>query len=1464
MKPRPRRIGAWIGSLALLSVCWYLVPTPTDEPLSPAESRARASAPIGTADPVPATASVAKASSRARPEAPPGTTLAVTTTCPHCETGTPIPEAALPLTLDFVKRLAAMPGEITFPLPDGRDARGVIDMRVPGPDGEIDTISGHLVQPGPGRFTFTRERLAGVSYPLSGTVEILACDTAYRVETREGQPQLVALPADAVVCRGMAADEGGEVAELPSEHPTTMPIPGYQNGVIPLESLPGSAAVAYLDFDGEPGPHAHWGNFYAASYNFSNTRIKAIWVRVAEDFAPFNINVTTDLAVYLAAPVNSRQRCIVTPTKNAAPSAGGVANVGSFNNSNEVSCWVYNSSSDKICAETVSHELGHTLWLRHDGRSSPAETYYDGHGGTGTVSWGPIMGSAFYPNLTQWSKGEYTGASLFEDDLAIIAGSNNAVDYRLDDAGSSLATARYLEIQGTGNTVSGQGLIETSDDLDTFRFRTDASGTTTITVKTVTAGPNLDVLAEIVNSSGTVVASANPETAVDATVTVSIPAGEYLLRVSGTGMGNPATTGYTDYGSLGAYSLSGSVANAVKPDRFTLAETAPAGTLLGNVTPLLAHGTNALQFSMASGNTGGAFALDATTGQLTLATPSAINFETLSITWETPAWFELFVNVQDLANPSLNEVLRVVVHITNVNEAPVVAGGSIVIPERLNAGTQVFKGTATDPDRFDRIASFQIISGNTGNSFEISPEGVISTAVPPLVSVAGTYTLTVRVQDGGSPVNSGTATVTVQLLATPEGMEPGGTRRTLYDGISGNTLASLTGSASFPLEPDREVFLSSMADSGQGTNLGSVTRAFLIIPHTAVYTFWIGGDDTCQLLFVANGDPASAAAIATTSSATGQFQWDVSPSQKSATIPLVAGQICYIEARHKQGGSSENFSVGWSATAGAQPVIERQVIPGIYLAPHDLNYRPKLLPGTLTLFENAAPGNAFGFATSTDDLNPGQSATYAITGGNGAGLFAIRPADGRMTVVDSTLLDPATSYQVQVSVTDNGSPPLTGTGNLNISFRPAGPLLSSLHVAASPAESATTTGSGVFLLAQEVPISAAPLGGAPFQGWIGSGIDNPASLATDVVIDTRSVGIAGANFTSMSLTDGTAALPPVEASSDLTWSLLGATSTMDVVNSAVIGGAEALRIDGTSGLSRGLLGTMTSPVTLAVGDTLSLSIDAHYHEPPPTNTGGLLVGFTSSGAQDQTLSARLGTGTTPGFVLLRDITTASPSPGIGSVGILSTTASGPAISALYTAPVTIVLSVNRTTETHCTVSAEVGGSRLTSAPVQLAWSAVYDSVYIRNNGINADFTIDNVLVSRSTAKTVVASFPPPDPYPAWVAGFPLAGDAAERDSDPDGDGFSNLAEMHLGFSPVNAGSRLTLAMGSVEDGTVNLIANRLVAAGTFTLEWSDSLAGPWPGSQVLPVTADAWNVPIPAASGGPRRFYRLTYLPPMP
>lgn len=1351
---------------------------------------------------------------------------------------------------------------MSFALPDGRAALAVVEMRVPGPDGEIDGISGRLLEPGAGRFSFQRERLAGVSYPLSGTVEIYACNTGYRVETRgAGESHLAAMPVDAVVCRGMAADDGASPQDegIPSEHPS-LPIPGYQNGIPPLESLPGAAAVAYLDFDGEPGPHLHWGNFYAESYNFSTTRIRNIWAQVAEDFAPFNINITTDLAVYLAAPINSRQRCIITPTKDAAPSAGGVANIGSFNNSSEISCWAYNSSTDPICAMTISHELGHTLFLRHDGLTSPPEDYYEGHG-TDPVSWGPIMGAPFYQNLTQWSKGEYQGANRTEDDLAIIVSSNNAVDDLPDDSGSTLATARYLEIQGTGNAASGQGIIGTHGDADGFRFRTSATGTTSLTVKPVTGAPNLDVLAEIVNAAGVVIATANLPNSVDAAVSASLPAGEYLLRVSGTGRGDALGDGYSSYGSMGYYTINGTVANAVKPDRFTLSEIALSGAHVGTVVPKLSHGANSLQYSIQSGNGSGAFSIDAATGQLRVANTSAINYEALAVNWLSKPVFELFVALKDLTNPLLDEVLRVVVTISNINEAPIFSGGSALIPERLRARSTVFTVVASDPDRYDFPATYQIVSGNAGGHFSISGDGVISIASPPVVSGSGSFALGVRVGDNGSPSASTTATVTVNVIDIPEGLEPGGTYRTIYDGISGSAVATLTGSGRFPVEPDRELFLTSLADNARGSNLGSSIRGYLIAPYTGNYTFWIAGDDSCQLLLSTDQDPAHATLRASNATAVAAQAWDTTPSQKSALIPLVAGQICYLECRQKQNSSSEHIGVAWSAVSGGTTLIPREVIPGTFLVPHSINYRPRIATTSLGFFENPAPGNVVGIVKA-EDLNPGQTHEFSITGGSGKSLFNIRATDGFLTIPDPLLLSPAVTYTLEVTVKDDGSPSLGKSGTVTLNYRTMGPQLAGLLVTSNPAAAGSTTGSGVYRRGQTVPISVTPAAGESFQQWSGGALA-PASASTSTVLDNPAPGLAGASFTRMSLANQTAPLAPVAASNDLSWSLLGSGQDMDIVDESVAGGingGEALRIDGTSVNNRGLLASFGSPAALEIGDTLSFTVDARYLEAPAANASGLFMGFTSSTARDQAISIRFGTGGTAGFQLIRDQPNDS-SPGTGTFATLATTVAGVAPASLGMEPITVVFSIHRSAAASYTVGASINGSTATATTP--GWAS-YDSVFIRNGALNADFAIDNLLVSRSSSKKLTATFLSADPYAAWIATYPLSGGPAAREADPDGDGFSNFAEMHLGFSPVDPSSRLKLSITSIQGGSARLVANRLVTDGNFLLQWSAALNGAWEGSQSVPVAADAWNVELPMPVSGARRFYRLNYEPPSP
>jgi hypothetical protein len=324
------------------------------------------------------------------------------------------------------------------------------------------------------------------------------------------------------------------------------------------ESLKGAAAVIYLDFDGQNVTGTSWngGNpINAAAVDFSESKITSIWKEVSEDYRPFNINVTTNEAVFLTAAKNRRMRVIFTTTTTAAPGSGGVAYINSFSNGNDndAPCWVYNTGTQSAAA-TASHEVGHTLGLKHDGRTSPQEEYYGGNS-----IWGPIMGSGMTQSMVQWSKGEYANASNTEDDLAILTRTANGVTYRTDEAGNTRTAAKALVIESTGNVSSvNYGIITTRTDVDIYSFTT-TGGSVTLRADPATYRPDLDVILSLTDASGNVIASANPTNTFYATVTATLAAGTYYLSVDGTGSGADATTGYSDYASVGEYILSGAV-----------------------------------------------------------------------------------------------------------------------------------------------------------------------------------------------------------------------------------------------------------------------------------------------------------------------------------------------------------------------------------------------------------------------------------------------------------------------------------------------------------------------------------------------------------------------------------------------------------------------------------------------------------------------------------------------------------------------------------------------------------------------------------------------------------------------------------------------------------------------------------------------------------------------------------------
>ncbi|MEO8350755.1 MAG: putative Ig domain-containing protein, partial [Chthoniobacteraceae bacterium] len=436
---------------------------------------------------------------------------------------------------------------VQLPLLDGETVEGKVNLVRPDSDGWV-RVGGQLTGKRAGSFT-----LGSNGVEASALVQLTRERVAYEVGRQDdGRTMMVEKHLGNVLCLPLPPMYGENPPQIVPRAPQEAPPI--------LNSRPGETATIYLDFDGEVVNDPNWNNgntINAAAANISNGDITTVFNRVKEDFWPFRINLTTDLAKYNAAPVNRRTRCIITPTNTAAPGAGGVAYIDAFSNagnffSTTIPCWVFNGGVVGM-SEAISHEVGHTLGLLHDGRTTPNEQYYLGHG-NGPTGWCPIMGAGYYKPCVQWSKGEYTAANNQEDDLQLITRPQNGFGYMLDDAGATKATAAILTVT---NPVEQTGVIERTTDVDLYYFATNG-GSITINANPAAPSPNLDISLSILDADLNVVTSSNPPGALNAGISnFNLPGGQYYIRVANSGAPAPPNTGYTAYASLGYYRMIG-------------------------------------------------------------------------------------------------------------------------------------------------------------------------------------------------------------------------------------------------------------------------------------------------------------------------------------------------------------------------------------------------------------------------------------------------------------------------------------------------------------------------------------------------------------------------------------------------------------------------------------------------------------------------------------------------------------------------------------------------------------------------------------------------------------------------------------------------------------------------------------------------------------------------------------------
>lgn len=335
--------------------------------------------------------------------------------------------------------------------------------------------------------------------------------------------------------------------------------------VTDLNSYPSASSVIFLDFNGHALSGTMWnvnGAFTCNSSGLNDAAITEVFNRVAEDYRPFNINVTTNETKYNTAPFNKRMRVVITTSYEWYSSgAGGVAYLNSFTWGDNTPCFVFSSLLSynvKNIAEAAAHEAGHTFGLRHQSSynaSCVKISDYNWGQGTGEIGWAPIMGAGYNQNMTLWNSGPNSlGCNNIQNDLSVITNATNGFGYRADDNTDAFATATTVTFNSSGQATFS-GVIEKTDDKDLFKITIPTFARLELNaipynVGTGNSGSDLDLQVEFLDGSFASIGTYNPGNLLNSVMDTFINAGTYYIRIDGKGNIYAA-----EYGSLGSYSL---------------------------------------------------------------------------------------------------------------------------------------------------------------------------------------------------------------------------------------------------------------------------------------------------------------------------------------------------------------------------------------------------------------------------------------------------------------------------------------------------------------------------------------------------------------------------------------------------------------------------------------------------------------------------------------------------------------------------------------------------------------------------------------------------------------------------------------------------------------------------------------------------------------------------------------------
>ena len=473
----------------------------------------------------------------------------------------------------------------------------------------------------------------------------------------------------------------------------------------------------------------------------------------------------------------------------------------------------------------------------------------------------------------------------------------------------------------------------------------------------------------------------------------------------------------------------------------SIAENAANGTVVGTATATDPDAGDSFTYTLTD-NAGGRFAINSSTGEITVADGSLLNFE-------AAASHNVTIEVTDGAGNTYNEVMSL--NLTDVNETPTdLSLSGDTVAENVANGTIVGTASPTDPDAGEIFT--YALTDDAGGRFAInSGTGEITVADGSLLNfeAATSHNVTVRVTDGaGNTYNEVMSLNLTDVNETPTDLSLSGD--TVAENVANGTVV---GTAS-PTDPDAgETFTYALTDDAGGrfainSSTGEITVADgsllnfeTAASHNVTIEVTDGAGNTYNEVMSLNltdvnetpTDLSLSADTVEENAANGTVVGTATP-----TDPDSGDTFTYSLTDDAGGRFAINSSTGvitvadgtlldFSAANGHNITVRVTDSGGLTydevmnLDVTEINAAPTdLTLGANTTAENAINGAVVGIASATD-ANAGESFTYALTDDAG-GRFMINSETGEVMILDGSLFDfeAATSHNITIRVTDSG------------------------------------------------------------------------------------------------------------------------------------------------------------------------------------------------------------------------------------------------------------------------------------------------------------------------------------------------------------------------------------------------------------------------------------------------------------